>query len=122
MVFKAVDNALQVAHSGDAFVDDAQLGCTSELPSGHHDPTQLQTTREIVRSLQSLAQSWERLLFTTGGAINLQKSFWTLITWKWGKGVARLQNSAQAPKELKLMAGMGIIPMEKHLREQIQVS
>jgi len=105
MVFKAVDSALQVAHSGDAFVDDAQLGCTSELPSGHHDPTQLQTTREIVRSLQSLAQSWERLLFTTGGAINLQKSFWTLITWKWGKGVARLQNSTQAPEELKLTAG-----------------
>jgi hypothetical protein len=26
---------------------------------------------------------WERALFTTGGAINLSKSFWVLMTWNW---------------------------------------
>jgi len=92
-------------------VDDAQLGCSAPLPSGHQDPSHLLTTTSIVDGLRYLAQSWERLLFTTGGALNLQKSFWVLLTWRWDKGVAKLLTPAQAPAELKLTAGYNPIPV-----------
>jgi len=111
MFFKAVDNVLQIAHNGDAFADDAQLGCTSDLPSGHHDPTRLMSRSELIRGFRILAQSWERLLFTTGGAINLQKSFWTLIAWKWEKGVATMQRKAQVQGELQVTAGYSTKPV-----------
>jgi hypothetical protein len=109
--FQAVNKAIQVANKGDAFVDDAQLGCCAPLPSGHHDPSQLLPPRRLISGLQYLAQSWERLLFTTGGALNLQKSFWILLTWQWNKGVAWLQTPAQAPAELYLTAGYNPLPI-----------
>jgi hypothetical protein len=109
--FQSVHKTIQIANKGDAFVDDAQLGCSAPLPSGHHDSSHLLTTTSIVDGLRHLAQNWERLLFTTGGALNLQKSFWVLLTWKWDKGVARLLTPAQAPAELQLTAGYNPIPV-----------
>jgi hypothetical protein len=104
MFFKAVNDSLQIKHAGDAFVDDAQLGCTSELPKGRHSPQSMHV-HEVLRGIKYMAQSWERLLFTTGGAINLQKKSWSLLTWKWNRGVTRLSTTMQSPAELKLTAG-----------------
>jgi hypothetical protein len=54
--------------------------------------------------LQFLAQCWERALFSTGGAINFQKSFWFLLHWKWQHGVATL--APPLPKhQLRLTEG-----------------
>jgi hypothetical protein len=59
-----------------------------------------------------MAQSWERILFTTGGAINLQKSFWILLTWQWWKGIAKLSIPTQEPAQLLLTAGYGRKPVQ----------
>lgn len=109
--FKAVNDALMVEHNGDAFVDDAQLGCTSKLLKGFRHPDSTQDTQEVVKGLQYMAQSWEKLLFSTGGALNLQKSFWTLISWKWEKGIAKMSTPAQEPADLLLTEGYNSNPI-----------
>jgi hypothetical protein len=99
--FKAVNSALEVHSKGDAFVDDAQLTATLALLFGHSTPTTPQEVESLLRSLQAMAQSWERLSFTTGGALNLQKSFWTLITWNWKNGTATMATPQQAQYDFK---------------------
>jgi len=44
------------------------------------------TLTEILRHLQHNAQIWERLLYSSGGALNLKKCFWYLVFWKWKDG------------------------------------
>ena len=73
--FKAVNDVLEVHSKGDAFVDDTQLGSTSTMSPGFSNPSSNTEVISVLSSLQALAQSWERLLFTTGGALNLQKKF-----------------------------------------------
>jgi hypothetical protein len=51
---------------------------------------QLLHSRSALENLKLLAQSWERALYTIGGAINFQKSFWFLFRWRWKNGVAKL--------------------------------
>ena len=68
-----------------------------ELPSGHSGLSAPRETQAVIRWLQKMAQSWECLLFTTGGAINLQKSFWILLTWQWKNGVTKLSTPTQEP-------------------------
>jgi hypothetical protein len=58
-----------------------------------------------LNSLQTLAQHWECLLFTTGGALNLRKRFWHSIHWIWRNGKAQLVTSSQAPGIIKLTSG-----------------
>jgi len=43
-----------------------------------------------LQALHTLSQRWGQSLFTTGGAINLLKSFWILMAWKCSKGKALL--------------------------------
>ena len=33
--------------------------------------------------MQEVAQGWERLLYTSGGALALKKCFYYLVQWKW---------------------------------------
>jgi hypothetical protein len=41
-----------------------------------------------ITNLKNLAQHWEKLLFSTRGALNLQKSFWYLMHWQWPNGLS----------------------------------
>jgi len=52
-----------------------------------------------------LEQHWEKLLFFTGKALNLQKGFWYLVTWQWKNGVPRLATILQSPSALPLTNG-----------------
>ena len=38
---------------------------------------------ELVQALQISAQLWERVLHTSGGALNLSKCFWYIQYWQW---------------------------------------
>jgi hypothetical protein len=58
------------------------LGITSKYlsdPSIHDHENSHREVAHTVEHLSSLAQYWERLLFSTGNAINLQKSHWYLM-------------------------------------------
>jgi len=59
----------------------------------------------VVHRLQRLAQHWEQLLFTTGGALSLQKSFWYLMSWHCKKGQPKLVTTSQCPAATHLTAG-----------------
>ncbi len=58
-----------------------------------------------MRDLHHLCQKWERVLFTTGGAINLSKSFWVLMAWQWKKGNPLLKSWSSHSHSLSLMSG-----------------
>jgi hypothetical protein len=76
----------------------------SDSPTATVDTTQ--TTQEelstLVANLQRLAQEWECLLFSTGGALNLEKCFWFLLAWSWDKGRAKIHNLVSAPGDLSM--------------------
>jgi len=86
--FYSACNTIITNITGVSFVDDTSLAATSEYqydPALLSDQNQQEETRHMVHKLGRLGQHWERLLFTTGGAINLQKSHWYLMTWLWKK-------------------------------------
>jgi len=82
---------------GDAFVDGSYLVAASSNPE---QPAEL-----ALENLCLLSQTWEGGLFSTGGAINLQKSFWVLMSWRWKKGAAYLVPPSLHKHRLKLNAG-----------------
>ncbi len=108
MKFTSACKTVIVEVMGSSFVDDSSLGVTSNY---QYDPSlSLQENRHkevehIVSQLASLAQHWERLLFSTGGAINMQKSHWYLMTWLWSNGVPRLATARDTPASLPLTCG-----------------
>jgi len=94
-------------NNGESFVDDSNLVSTSSIPQeSHHVSTvdQISQSKSAVENLQQLAQSWEKALFSTGGAINFQKSFWFLFHWQWKNGVAKLVSPPDT-LQLKLTEG-----------------
>jgi hypothetical protein len=61
---------------------------------------------DAVTNLQQLGQQWERLLYATGGSINIEKSFWYMLSWTWNKsGNAKLKTIQQSPSILQLTSG-----------------
>jgi hypothetical protein len=69
-----------------SFVDNTGLGVTSSYKwnsSLSYTENSRHELTELVNNLTTIAQHWERLLFTTGGALNLTKSFWYSMTWNW---------------------------------------
>jgi hypothetical protein len=93
-------STIQLQHQGDAFVDDSYLVA---LATDSTNPIQ-----SAVDNLSNLGQSWERGLFSTGGAINLQKSFWVLLAWKWKAGKASLLTPDKHQHQLLLTAGYDV--------------
>jgi hypothetical protein len=97
---------------GDAFVDDAGLGSTVALPQ-NADPAMVQRSAICtVENLQTIAQQWEKLLFSTGGELNLQKCFWFLLSWQWTGRRWKLNNTAKAPATLRLTSGNSFQPID----------
>lgn len=87
-LLQSADSTIKIADIGEAFVDDSFLGCTSthalDVSLSEEENRRLAEQASISR-LKNLAQQWEHLLFATGGAMCLNKSFWYLISWKWSK-------------------------------------
>ena len=75
----SVDQTRPITYIGEAFVDDSGLG-TNKTKADLGD---------LISKLNILAQSWEKLLYSTGGALNLSKCFWFLLSWNWVGGKAR---------------------------------
>jgi hypothetical protein len=100
------DEEIQLESSGEAFVDDSNLACPSSLPYHPHEVSRVDQrmhTASAIKNLQILAQRWERALFSTGGAINLSKSFWFAFHWDWKGGKPSLVNPP--PTQLCLTEG-----------------
>lgn len=113
--FISICKSIRVESTGISFVDDTSL-CT--MSTYIPDPSlsliqNIQSERHLLLSqLSSLSQHRERLLFSTGGAINLKKSHWYLMAWTWKNGVPKLATIQESPGELKLTTGYNAIPDE----------
>ena len=75
--FRSPDGTMEHRRLVDAFVDDTALGITN-----HGD----QSFEELVASLTKAAQTWEKLLFYSGGSLNLSKCSWYIMYWDWKQG------------------------------------
>ena len=107
ITIQPVNGSPPIQFVGEAFVDDAGLGTNSTSGT---PPAPVE--QKIITNLQSLAQEWERLLFSTGGALNLQKCFWFLMSWRWIQGRAKLHTSLTLPGQLLMTSGAHPHPAE----------
>jgi hypothetical protein len=106
MEFRSITKTVTVVSKGATFVDDTGLG-------SNYPPHELQNNIEtlpmiehtIVCNLQSLSQEWERLLFSIGGALNLSKCFWFMLSWRWANGIPTIATKTNTHQHLCLTSG-----------------
>jgi hypothetical protein len=109
LLFLGACTSMLISRFGDAFVDDSGFGCTSSYepdPSLSLSENISLHERQVIYDLTALAQHYERLLFSTGGALNLQKCLWILISWTWKHGKATMATIEQAPGKITLTSGL----------------
>jgi hypothetical protein len=82
--FRSLDGSITESRAADTFVDDTDLYVSVDI-----------TFPELAQQTQMVAQHWEQLLYTSGGALALQKCFWYGITWEWINGTPRMQPNSQ---------------------------
>ncbi len=106
---QSTDGKISMTDIGEAFVDDSFLGVTSTYtpnPNLCDRSNRRNAELHTIALLTRLSQQWECLLFATGGALCLNKSFWYLISWTWTKtGTAKPTTAALAPGVLSLTSG-----------------
>ena len=93
MEFQSPDTATRHTRLIDAFVDDTSLGFTDA------GVCSLET---LIAKLNRIAQTWEKLLFYSGGALNLQKCTWHVMYWDWKLGRPLLRSVAATDPPLTL--------------------
>ncbi len=96
---------------GTGYVDDVTL----TISISNKKP---QTTLRIRKKIQKVAQTWEKLLFITGGKLELTKCFWVPVQWSWKKGVPILKKVSPRSGKLYLTESESgeivEIPLFKH--------
>jgi hypothetical protein len=105
----SADFSILLSDPGEAFVDDTRIGCTTTYNFNDalspEDNTKL-AEEDVIAKLHQLSQTWEHLLFATGGTICLQKKFWYLLSWQWTKlGKPHPTTITVSPGTLKLTSG-----------------
>ena len=93
-----LDPITKKAHSrlADAFVDDTMLGKSDSGDLSYED---------LIGRLQLIAQTWERLLSYSGGALNLSKCFHYVLYWEWPHGLPVLRSSSTEYPTIVLTSG-----------------
>ena len=92
---QSADKQSTVQFQGVGFVDDA-----THFINDFGTNTMDEATLSV--SLQSLAQSWECLLHTTGGALKPQKCFYYLMLWDWANGFPILRSKQKCHSSLSI--------------------
>jgi hypothetical protein len=101
MPFSISARSVNKLRDTDAFVDDAELG----LNDFWDDYPDLQ---DMLDDFEKAAQRWERLLFTSGGALEMKKCLWYCLYWHWdaeGREQATIFGKEGGP-ELQISRGM----------------
>ncbi len=95
---------------GTGYVDDVTLFVSIDK----NDP---QTEHYVNKKLKYMASKWEKILYLTGGKLELTKCFWLPITWRWKNGDPVLSSKTGRGSELRLRESesgeMVIIPRIK---------
>ena len=101
---------LSIQRTGDGFVDDVTNVCNFGFPCSLHEPI---TPQLLAQRLQQEAQTWERLLWSTGGALELSKCFYYLLFWSFRLHDGQpylLPPSALTGCEIQLTSGRSLTP------------
>ena len=70
--------------------------------------------------MQHIIQDFEQKMFTTGGALALNKCFWYLISWTWQEdGLAKMKLLKEVPGEIFLTQGYNRENPKKIIRKEI---
>jgi hypothetical protein len=69
-----------LTHTMERFVDDTDTAVNHAASDAPYTPAQL------VQTLQSNVQHWERLLFISDGKLELTKCFFYILIWKFSAG------------------------------------
>jgi hypothetical protein len=78
-----------------------------------NDSNKPYTSSELAQVLQIDAQHWEKLLFTSGGKLELTKCFFYIMYWQFSEdGLPQLTNKVQLPHKLLLKQGNDTEPTE----------
>jgi hypothetical protein len=78
----------------DSFVDDTSNGCND----GHQE--EAMPYKELIAKAQGMAQIWERILYSSGGALELRKCFWYLVY-----GHPQMMMTIECPGIISLTSG-----------------
>ncbi|KAI2498581.1 hypothetical protein MHU86_15925 [Fragilaria crotonensis] len=97
MTFKSFTGSRSHSRMVDAFVDDTSLCLTS--PSG------TSSLDELITRLQTIAQTWEHILYLSGGKLNLSKCSWYAMFWEWKNGRPSLQQAKPEDRQITLQQG-----------------
>jgi hypothetical protein len=91
----------------EGFVDDTDAAVNDAKSPTPHTP------HHLVQVLQTDAQHWERLLFVSGGKLELNKCFFYLMIWHFSDdGTPSLTPKAQLPHSLMITQGNDAAPTE----------
>jgi hypothetical protein len=94
--------SIQYVSTVSMFIDDASNATNSFLPWLHEPPDD----SLVVTMLQHDAQRWERLLWSSGGLLNLQKCLFYIMAWEFDEeGRASLKTESALPNPLQLTSG-----------------
>jgi hypothetical protein len=63
-------------------------------------------TSDLIGRLQLIAQTWERLLSYSGGALSLSKCFYYVLYWEWPEGLPVLRMSSPEDPTIILTSGL----------------
>jgi hypothetical protein len=85
--------------NADSFVDDTYNGCNDS-----HLETAMPYT-EMIANGQACAQIWERILCSSGRALELKKCFWYLVHWQWVNGRPEMAPNVSCPGIIALTSG-----------------
>jgi hypothetical protein len=94
MRFTSIDGSCTHSRLMDAYVDDTAIGITSGEDNVNMDT--------LIGKLERAAQTWEQLLFYSGGALNLSKCSWSIMYWEWLNGEPTLKEPGQANATVQL--------------------
>jgi hypothetical protein len=85
--------------NADSFVDDMSLGCND----AHLEKAM--PFAELIAKGQECAQIWEQILYSLGGALELKKCFWYMVSWQWVNGRPEMVPNIGCPGIIALTSG-----------------
>jgi hypothetical protein len=78
IIHRSPDSSMRHQRLTDAFVDDTSLA--------FNDTSHTMEYTTMIKTMQEIAQHWEKLLSYSGGALNLKKCSWSMMFWAWKNG------------------------------------
>ena len=95
--FSSLSGDIVHTRLSDAFVDDTSLSFTSSS----HDTD----INELIVRLEKIAQTWEHLLYLSGGKLNLAKCSWFIVRWTWTNGRPVIRPIMEKDRDVRVYHG-----------------